>query len=236
MRSAFGQRLSEFWGKFTGYHVLQFLLYISTFVRGLVPWITWLYWHTTFKHKKQSTGRSDHIFNFDCLFRQYVDEWSIPASSTADALEEIRAMIAEHNFEVMVPQPPGWHLHFLTSSSPSIQAHFPVEVRFVAPDDIWLSPCYQRQTCYIGVIVYKPYGKDAPYEEYFREYEAIMKRFSGRPHWAKLYEWGVGASYLRTVYPKWDAFLQTRERVDPDRVFVNKYLERILGEERVKSE
>ena len=34
-------------------------------------------------------------------------------------------------------------------------AHFPVEVRFVAADDIWLSPAYGRPTCFIGIIMYR---------------------------------------------------------------------------------
>lgn len=29
-------------------------------------------------------------------------------------------------------------------------AHFPIEVRFVKGDDIWLSPAYGEDKCYIG--------------------------------------------------------------------------------------
>jgi hypothetical protein len=38
---------------------------------------------------------------------------------------------------------------------PEIKVHFPVEVRFVEADDIWISPCYKQRSCYINIIMYK---------------------------------------------------------------------------------
>jgi len=35
------------------------------------------------------------------------------------------------------------------------RVHFPVEIRFSAPDDIWLSPSYGQKTTWIGIIQYK---------------------------------------------------------------------------------
>jgi FAD/FMN-containing dehydrogenase len=37
------------------------------------------------------------------------------------------------------------------------------------------------------------------------------------------------AESLRLTYPKFDEFLAVRNRLDPDRVFANPYLERVLG-------
>lgn len=34
-------------------------------------------------------------------------------------------------------------------------AHFPVEVRFVKADNIYLSPCYMQDSCYINIIMYR---------------------------------------------------------------------------------
>ena len=34
-------------------------------------------------------------------------------------------------------------------------AHFPVEVRFVKADNIYLSPSYGRDSCYINIIMYR---------------------------------------------------------------------------------
>lgn len=55
-----------------------------------------------------------------------------------------------------------------------MEAHFPVEVRFVAQDDLWLSPAYGRDVCYIGIIVYKPFGEEAEHAAYFRAFDEIM--------------------------------------------------------------
>lgn len=32
----------------------------------------------------------------------------------------------------------------------------------------------------------RPYGKDVPRLDYWQAYETIMKKFGGRPHWAKV--------------------------------------------------
>ena len=57
--------------------------------------------------------------------------------------------------------------------------------------------------------------------------EAIFKRYGGRPHWGKLHS--RVAEELRDLYPEWDAFQALRRRWDPDGVFLNDYLRRVLG-------
>lgn len=49
----------------------------------------------------------------------------------------------------------------------------------------------------------------------------------GRPHWGKLH--GLTAEELRALYPRFDDFVALRDRLDPERVFGNRYLERTLG-------
>jgi L-gulonolactone oxidase len=100
---------------------------------------------------------------------------------------------------------------------------FPVEVRFAAPDDIWLSTAYARETGYIAVHQY--HRRD--YETYFRAVEAIAKDVGGRPHWGKLHF--RDAESLRETYPRFDEFVALRDKLDPRRVFGNDYLTRVLG-------
>lgn len=40
-------------------------------------------------------------------------------------------------------------------SSPKVVAHYPVEVRFARADSILLSPCFQRDSCYMNIIMYR---------------------------------------------------------------------------------
>jgi FAD/FMN-containing dehydrogenase len=54
-----------------------------------------------------------------------------------------------------------------------------------------------------------------------------MKDLGGRPHWGK---WHYRtAEDLRPAYPEFDRFLAVRDRLDPNRLFQNAYLERVLG-------
>ncbi len=54
-----------------------------------------------------------------------------------------------------------------------------------------------------------------------------MRAYDGRPHWGKLHT--RTAADLSPAYPRWADFARVRDRVDPDRVLGNPYLERVLG-------
>ncbi|MEO8888395.1 MAG: D-arabinono-1,4-lactone oxidase, partial [Jatrophihabitantaceae bacterium] len=100
---------------------------------------------------------------------------------------------------------------------------FPIEVRFAAADDIWLSTAYGRDTAYIAVHQYHR----REHEAYFRAVEAIAAGVDGRPHWGKVHY--RDAESLSASYPKHGPFVALRDRLDPQRVFGNAYLERVLG-------
>ncbi|OZB82866.1 MAG: hypothetical protein B7X41_15810, partial [Microbacterium sp. 14-71-5] len=63
--------------------------------------------------------------------------------------------------------------------------------------------------------------------EYFDAVEQICLAHGGRPHWGKLHS--LDADQLRERYPRFDDFLALRDRLDPERRFGNRYLERVLG-------
>src|SRR4051794_2374219 len=100
---------------------------------------------------------------------------------------------------------------------------FPLEVRFAAADDAFLSPAYERDSCYVAVHQYR--GME--FESYFRAVEAIMDAHGGRPHWGKRHY--QSAATLAPRYPAWDRFAAMRERMDPGRRFANDYTRRVLG-------
>ncbi|MGH2956992.1 MAG: D-arabinono-1,4-lactone oxidase [Solirubrobacterales bacterium] len=100
---------------------------------------------------------------------------------------------------------------------------FPIEVRFVAGDDSWLSPSHDRDSCYIAVHQFEGMA----WEPYFRSVEAIMDEFGGRPHWGKRHF--QTAATLAERYPHWNDFRALRARLDPGGSFRNAYLDRVLG-------
>ncbi len=101
---------------------------------------------------------------------------------------------------------------------------FPLEYRYVAADDAWLSPFYKRDSVTISVHQY--YRQ--PYDKLFAGVEAIFARYEGRPHWGKLHS--LAATELAKLYPHWDDFQAVRRRLDPAGKFLNRYLRRIFGE------
>ena len=100
---------------------------------------------------------------------------------------------------------------------------FPLEVRFVAPDDALLSPAHERATCYVAIHQYR----GMPFEALFAAAEEIFDGYGGRPHWGKRHT--QTAETLAPRYPRWDAFARARDRLDPDRVFTNEGVRRVLG-------
>ena len=100
---------------------------------------------------------------------------------------------------------------------------FPVEVRVAAADDITLSTASGRDSGYVAVHL--PQGVDqAPY---FGLVEDIVARVHGRPHWGKLHS--LDAETLRQRYPRFEEFIAMRDRLDPNGLLRNDYLDRVLG-------
>lgn len=100
---------------------------------------------------------------------------------------------------------------------------FPVEVRFAAADDLWLSTAHGRSTAYVAVHQYLR----LPYARYFAAVERIVAQVGGRPHWGKMH-W-LEAEQLGALYPRFADAQRVRAEADPDGVFSNPYLDRLLG-------
>ncbi|MBO3085009.1 D-arabinono-1,4-lactone oxidase [Cellulomonas fengjieae] len=103
---------------------------------------------------------------------------------------------------------------------------FPLEVRFAAADDLWLSTAHGRDTAYIAVHQYVR----LPYARYFDAVERIVAQVDGRPHWGKMH-W-LEAERLAELYPRFADAQRVRAQADPDGVFSNPYLDRLLGSPR----
>ena len=99
---------------------------------------------------------------------------------------------------------------------------FPIELRFSAGDDALLSPAHARETAYVAVHVFEGMSFEAP----FREVEAVMGEWGGRPHWGK--RSFLSAAELAPRYPRWADFAAIRERLDPDGRFVNAWVRQTL--------
>lgn len=109
-----------------------------------------------------------------------------------------------------------------TIKEKNIDVIFPIEFRYVGEDNIWLSQFYKRAGAAISIHNFH----DKPHMAYFAEMEAIFDRYQGRPHWGKLHN--KTEKEFSALYPQWNAFKELRQRLDPERQFINQHLETIL--------
>jgi L-gulonolactone oxidase len=145
--------------------------------------------------------RSDRVFATVRRFRFTEMEYALPRAAAAEAIRSVREVISTGNFDVPLP----------------------MEVRFVAADDAYLSPSEGRASCYIAVHMFERMD----WRPYFQAVEEIMVDLGGRPHWGKRHF--LTQETLRPLYPNWDRFAAVRARLDPTGTFTNAYIERALG-------
>lgn len=100
---------------------------------------------------------------------------------------------------------------------------FPVEVRFVAQDEAWLSPFSQGPT--ISIAVHALEGESFDY--LFKEFEPLYNQYNGRPHWGKLHS--LKRDELAAIYPKFTDFEAMRAHMDPAGKLLNSHLRDVFG-------
>lgn len=172
---------------------------VATTVPAIVPPFSRLAVRLT--GDREYTDVSTKVFTQSRTVRFREMEYALPAENVRPAFDALRALIDER----------GWRISF------------PIEVRFAARDDLWMSTAHGRASGYIAV---HRYWRENP-TDYFEAVENIMTSFGGRPHWGKMHT--QDAASLRERYPRFDDFVALRDRLDPDRMFQNTYLERVLG-------
>jgi len=91
------------------------------------------------------------------------------------------------------------------------------ELRTIAPDNLWLSGAFERDTLAIHFTWKKT---DAIYPV-IEKVEAALRPFNYRPHWGKVFT--ADAEYLKSVYPKLGEFKALIEALDPTRKFENSF-------------
>lgn len=152
---------------------------------------------------RRRVDRSDRIIPYSGSIPKHQEtEYAIAVEQAPEALDRVRSMILEAS---------------------GYRVNFPFEVRFVAADDIPLSPAFGRDSCYLGAYVAS--RKWAP--AYFADFEALMAEYAGRPHWGKTFT--RSHPQLRALYPRFDSFEGLRREHDPAGVFRNPFVDRVFG-------
>lgn len=129
-------------------------------------------------------------------------EYSVPIAATGAVLRELDRAIERQRLAV-----------------PS-----EVFVTTTAPDDAYLAQSYGREVGNISVRMPSSMNSGA----YFACAEEIFIDYEGLPHWAGAHT--LRAEEIAYVLPRFGDFLSVRHRLDPNLMFTNPYLERVLGE------
>ncbi|WP_461022238.1 D-arabinono-1,4-lactone oxidase [Thalassiella azotivora] len=150
---------------------------------------------------REYTAPSPQVFTAPRRVRFRESEYAVPRESVADVVTELRRAV----------------------DASALRVSFPVEVRFAAADDVWLSTAHGRESAYVAVHQHVL----GEHEEYVALFERVVRDVGGRPHWGKLHS--MDAASLAPLYPRFADALAVRDRVDPGRVLGNAYLSRVLG-------
>lgn len=128
-------------------------------------------------------------------------EWAFDISLAKDLLFDYKKMIDESEHRL----------------------NFIQEIRFTKADDFALSPCYGRDTIWLGVYN----ADDSGWDKLLSDFELLAKKYKGRPHWGK--EFHTDKDYLRSQYPMLEEFNSLRKQFDPEKKFENVYIAKIFS-------
>ena len=101
------------------------------------------------------------------------------------------------------------------------------EIRAVAADDFWMSPCFGRDS----LALHFTWKKDSPgpLNNALLRLESALLPLEARPHWGKLF--AVSPERLRTLYPRLPDFRNLVRRLDPAGKFRNNFIDNfVFGE------
>ena len=141
------------------------------------------------------------VFTAPRRVRFHESEWAIPTERLGEAFTALRARLTAEDVRVT----------------------FPLEIRRAAPDDVWLSTAYGRDTVYLAA---HRYHREDP-GPYLLLIQRILAPFTARPHWGKQH-W-LGATQLRELYPRFEDFRAVRAAADPEGMLMTPYLRHLLG-------
>jgi D-arabinono-1,4-lactone oxidase len=217
----------NWYGGSMGYHTYHILLWISQYIPRFLPWVEKFVFGMQYGFTDGSTitgveeQRTGLLMN--CLYSQFVNEWSIPLAQGPEALTRLTKWIHGDELGSGIPFSPK-----------GLYVHSPIEVRVAntvgrTPKPYMDTSFADSPSLYLNATLYRPYNQDPPCRErYYQAFEHLMKDYNGRPHWAKNFQ-TVDHAYLSKAYgDDLSDFLRVRNEVDPDGMFLGAWHRRTI--------
>ncbi len=96
---------------------------------------------------------------------------------------------------------------------------FTSEIRTIAADDLWMSPCYKQDS----VTIHFTWKQDWPaVSKLLPVIERELAPFNAKPHWGKLFT--IAPAQLEKLFPKLIEFREIAKEYDPKGKFRNDFL------------
>lgn len=219
---------SNWYGGSVGFHTYHILLFISNYIPPILPYIEWFVFGMQYGFTDGATitgveeQRTGLLMN--CLYSQFVNEWSLPLSKGPEAITRLSAWMHGDTETAQIPVSPR-----------GTWVHCPVEVRISdttltnRPRPFLDSSQSAGPTLYLNATLYRPYLQDPPCRQrYYEAFEWLMKDMGGKPHWAKNFQ-HAGPEYFQQVYGEdLKKYVSVRNDVDPDGMFVGPWHRRTI--------
>ncbi|WPP50380.1 D-arabinono-1,4-lactone oxidase [Catalinimonas niigatensis] len=95
------------------------------------------------------------------------------------------------------------------------------EIRTIAADDFWMSPCYQQDSVAFHFTCEQDWEN---LQHLLPKIEEALQPYGVRPHWGKMFT--MSPDRLASLYPKLTEFRNLVKEYDPQGKFSNAYLQR----------
>ncbi|GAA4842679.1 D-arabinono-1,4-lactone oxidase [Actinomycetospora corticicola] len=148
-----------------------------------------------------ATGTGHRVLSNPPAVRYEQSEWAVPREVLVGSLRALLAQLAD-----------------------GLETGLPVRMRVGPAERGWLHPAHGRATGWIAVRV--PRGTDPG--PVLARTASVMRAHGGRPHWGTRHDFD--AVDVDVAYPRFADFARVRDDYDPDRVFTNPALARLLGD------
>lgn len=217
----------NWYGGSLGYHTYHVLLWASQYVPRILPWVEWFVFGMQYGFTPgtaiSAVGEQRTELLMNCLYSQFVNEWSIPLSDGPEALTRLTDWL--HGDETSSGLP---------FSTKGLYVHSPIEVRVAntvnrEPRPFLDTSFKDTPSLYLNATLYRPYGQDPVCRQrYYEAFEHLMKSYNGRPHWAKNFE-HADHTYLSSVYgADLASYNRVRNDVDPEGMFLGAWHRRTI--------
>ena len=144
----------------------------------------------------EKVAYSSDVYPIEYIPNFHELEYAVPVEHGKDAVRAVRKLMIEE-FPAAV---------------------YPIEYRFTAGDDAWMSPFHRQDS--VTVSVSGQPGTD--YWSYLRAVDRILRDYGARPHWGKLHF--MTEERLAGLFPEFEQFREIRRELDPQGLFLNDHL------------